>query len=166
MLRWWAEETVRPCVRWALANFKFRQLILAHAARTADFASDSRICCINSLQSIVWWWGMIEWLAWLLRVEDQDSHVRMENGMLRWMCHSKYKFKVEKRKERLGVKGEATCLRRGGLKWFGQVKRKARSDWTRASQLLLSMWRKDKVRKAITFSRRNVQPVHVQNKQC
>jgi hypothetical protein len=127
-----AEEAVRMRVRCAWA--KFRQLIPVLTTRGASLRLRGRIY-ESSVRSVMTYGSE----TWPLRVEDEDRLVRTENSMLRWMCGVtlKDRIKTEKLREQLGIVGVDDCIRRGRLRWFGHVERKAETDWTRACQSLM-----------------------------
>ena len=63
---------------------------------------------------------------------------RNENVMLRLMCGVTLRDKVPtvELRRRLGIEGVVEVMRRGRLRWFGHVERKARDDWVSACRNL------------------------------
>ena len=59
---------------------------------------------------------------------------RNENVMLRWMCGVTLRDKVPtvELRRKLGIEGVVEVMRRGRLRWFGHVERKADGDWVSA----------------------------------
>src|SRR5271163_2463175 len=65
---------------------------------------------------------------------DEHKLERNENAMIRWMCGVSLRDKIptEELRARLGIKGVLELVRRGRLRWFGHVERKASDDWVSA----------------------------------
>ena len=69
--------------------------------------------------------------TWAMKVEDMRRLEGIENWMMRWMCGVKLKdrVKIEELWRRLEIEGVSDVVRRGRLRWFGQVERKNVDDW-------------------------------------
>ena len=66
----------------------------------------------------------------LPKVEDKQRLKRMEKMMVRWMCGVTLKNRItsEELRNRLNIEAGTEIVRRGRLRWFGHVDRKADDD--------------------------------------
>ena len=83
---------------------------------------------------------------------------RNENVMLRWMCGVTLKDKVPtvELRKRLGVEGVVEVMRRGRLRWFGHVERKAEDDWVSACRKMEVVGSRGRGRPRMTWGARLV----------
>ena len=72
--------------------------------------------------------------TWAVKEEDEHKLERNENAMIRWMCGVSLRDKIPtvELRARLGIEGVLELVRRGRLRWFGHVERKASDDWVSA----------------------------------
>jgi hypothetical protein len=71
--------------------------------------------------------------TWPMRVEDQQRLERTERMMTRLMCGVSMKDRIssDELRRRLGFDSVCIVVRRGRLRWFGHVERKAEDDWVK-----------------------------------
>jgi hypothetical protein len=74
--------------------------------------------------------------TWPLKIEDLNRLERAEMMMVRHMCGVTLQNRKssEELRNKLGVENISDVIRRGRLRWFGQVERKEDSDWVKACQ--------------------------------
>ncbi|HXJ94687.1 MAG TPA: reverse transcriptase domain-containing protein [Terriglobia bacterium] len=110
---------------------KFRELSPILTTRGASLALKGKIysACVRSVMI----YGSE---TWPMKVEDMQRLVRAENMMVRHMCGVTLKARKssEELRQRLGIESVTEVVRRGRLRWFGHVERKADDDWVRACQ--------------------------------
>jgi len=96
--------------------------------------------------------------TWAVRVEEEQRMQRNENVMLRWMCGVTLKDKVPtvELRKRLGVEGVVEVMRRGRLRWFGHVERKAEDDWVSACRKMEVVGSRGRGRPRMTWGARLV----------
>ena len=68
-----------------------------------------------------------------MKVEDKQRLERTEKMMVRWMCGVTLKNRItsEELRNRLSIEAVTEIVRRGRLRWFGHVERKADDDWVK-----------------------------------
>src|SRR5213083_2201622 len=66
-----------------------------------------------------------------MKVDDMQRLVRTENIMVRWMSGVTLKDRrsSEELRSGMGIVGVDRVIRRGRLRWFGNVERKEADDW-------------------------------------
>ena len=71
--------------------------------------------------------------TWLMKVEDKQRLERAEKMMVRWMCGVTLKNRIisEELRNRLSIEAVTEIVRRGRLRRFGHVERKADDDWVK-----------------------------------
>ena len=77
--------------------------------------------------------------TWPMKVEDMQRLQRAERMMVRWMCGVTLKNRITSEDLLRGVKVRSVfeVVRRGKLRWFGHVERKADEDWVKKCQHLV-----------------------------
>ena len=71
--------------------------------------------------------------TWPMKVEDRQRLERTEKMMVRWMSGVTLKNRItsEELRNRLSIEAVTEIVRRGRLRWFGHVERKADDDWVK-----------------------------------
>jgi len=69
-----------------------------------------------------------------MKVVDDNQLQRAERAMARWMCGVSLRDRIsaEDIMLRLGIEEVLDVVRRGQLKWFGDVEHKQEDDWVSA----------------------------------
>ena len=121
-----AELSSRMRVRCAWS--KFRELSPILTSRGASLSIKGKIykACVQSVMV----YGSE---TWPMKVEDKQRLERTEKMMVRWMCGVTLKNRItsEELRNRLSIEAVTEIVRRGRLRWFGHVERKADDDWVK-----------------------------------
>ena len=87
---------------------------------------------------------------------------RTEKMMVRWMCGVTLKNRItsEELRNRLSIEAVTEIVRRGRLRWFGHVERKADDDWVKKCSKVEVVGKVGRGRSSIIVpvSTRNVTP--------
>ena len=118
-----AEEASRARVRCAWAKFKELAPILTCRGPSLKVKGKVYKACVQRVLV----YGSE---TWPVKTDVMHSLERTERMMVRWMCGVSLKNRVasEELNRRLDVEGVADVVRRGRLRWFGHLERKAKGD--------------------------------------
>src|SRR5271163_3132624 len=118
-----AEEASRARVRCAWGKFNDLSPILARRGYPLRLKGKIYKACVQSVLV----YGSE---TWAVKVNDVRQLERAENTMVRWMCgvSLRDRMRFADLRERLDIVFVDEVLRRGRLRWYGHVERKAKGD--------------------------------------
>ena len=124
-----AELASRMRVRCAWNKFKDLSPILTERGASLKLKGKIYKACVQSVLV----YGSE---TWPMKEEDRRRLERSERMMVRWMCGVTLKDRVasDELLSRLGIESITEVVRRGRLRWFGHVERKADDDWVKTCQ--------------------------------